>query len=435
MEPGRAARIRAAVLFRAEPRVVFTIRSMTRPRPPIFRRILPAVCVAVGLALASAGTARAEMDPADGMLLPELAAKTVETSPNGFAERVKLSYELARTWLLSAMQQNGLFVYYYNPASGRAARNDDALRQLMVTRLLGEMAAEDPALVPQHAKNMEAALSHWYRADQKGRGFILDSGYSELGANAMALMAVVKSPLYSKYQDKAKALLASILSLQNPDGSFEPFFIIPRDPFDEDYCMAFYSGEATLALLVYYEKTHDEQALAAAKKAQDFYLDRYVAHIADNYYPAYVPWQTFALSHLYALTKEARYRDAVFALNDKLLQIQDTTRYQGRFFNPDYNRYGGTHSSSDGVFTESLCYALEAAREAGDKEREERYRQAIRLAMKNIETLQYTSEPLALRNGRIPVTGAVRVREDDGRVRVDSTQHAMDAMRKFLKVW
>lgn len=395
-------------------------------------RLLVLVCLICAI---SAAPARAGMDPADGMDLPMLTTKSAEDAGNDFASSVNRSYELARDWLLSVVGKNGLFVYYYNPASGRTARNNDALRQLMATRLLAELASENPLFLPLHERNLAAAFTRWYKVDGKGRGFILEYGYSELGANAMALMALVKSPMFERYEPQARALAASILSLQNPDGSFEPFFVLPRDSFDRDYCMAFYSGEATLALLVYYEKTHDEKALAAAKKAQEHYLDSYVTHLEDNYYPAYVPWQTFALSHLYGLTGDARFRDAVFTLNDKLLEIQDTDRYKGRFFNPDFSRYGGTHSSSDGVFTESLAYALAMAREAGDKEREERYRKAIKLAMKNLETLQYQLEPVRLRNGRIPVTGAIRVREDDGRVRIDSTQHAMDAMRKILSVW
>ncbi|MEW5736336.1 MAG: hypothetical protein AB1921_15935 [Thermodesulfobacteriota bacterium] len=399
------------------------------------RGMVLAVILALTVCFTVPCPAIAGLDPADDTLLPELTAKPPEPIENGFVPGLKQSYQLARAWFVTALDPSGLFVYHYNPASGRTSRNNDALRQLMSTRLLAELASEDPALVPLHEKNMAAAFSRWYKEDQKGRGFILDYGYSELGANAMALMATVKSPLFSRYQGNAKALVESILSLQNQDGSFEPFFILPRDTFDRDYCMAFYAGEATLALLEYYEKTGDEKALAAARKAQDHYLDKYVSHLAENYYPAYVPWQTFALSHLYAVNHEARYRDAIFVLNDKLLEIQDKSRYQGRFFNPDFSRYGGTHSSSDGVFTESLAYALAAAKETGDKEREEHYRNAIKLAVQNLENLQYTVEPVRVTSGRIPVTGAIRVREDDGRVRLDSTQHGMDAMRKVLSVW
>ena len=84
---------------------------------------------------------------------------------------------------------------------------------------------------------------------------------------------------------------------------------------------------------------------------------------------------------------------------------------------------------------ELLGLVSQAAKDAKDKAREERYRNAIVLAMKNLETLQYTAEPARVANGRIPVTGAIRIREDDLRIRIDSTQHSMDAMRKIIAVW
>ena len=135
------------------------------------------------------------------------------------------------------------------------------------------------------------------------------------------------------------------------------------------------------------------------------------------------------------LSEDQKYADAIFVLNDKLLEIQEKHQHPGRFFDRDFSRYGGTHSSSDGIFTESLAYALEMARLQKDQEREKVYREAIGLAVHNLLTLQSSHEPIRAKKGRPSVVGAFRVRENDGRIRIDSTQHIMDAYRKILEVW
>lgn len=375
----------------------------------------------------------AEMEPADGIFVQSSdTAKRPEPPP----ELLRRSYALGRSWFLNATRPDGTFLYYYDPMTGRRARRQDVLRELMASRLLAAMARENPELLPLHRKNLETAFGKWFREDQKGRGFFMDGGASELGANAMGLRLLAASPELDKHRDRAEALVQSILALQNEDGSFEPFYVIPSYPFDRDYCLAFYSGEAVLALMEYYDATGDETALKAAKKSQDYYLDEYVTHLKENYYPAYVPWQTMALWHLFKTTGETRYADAAFVLSDKLLEIQETKGdHPGRFFNRDFSRYGGTHSSSDGVFTEGLAHALDMAQLTGDKAREKRYREAIALSVRNLASLQYLHEPAKVTGTRVPVLGAFRSRDNDGRVRIDSTQHILDAYRKILEVW
>jgi len=214
-----------------------------------------------------------------------------------------------------------------------------------------------------------------------------------------------------------------------------PILIFPDQPFDWAYTMAFYSGEATLALAEYYGKTGEKRFLEAAASAQDYYLSLYIPPVLPNYYPASVPWQTLACSALYRITKNERYAEAIFILNEKLLEIQETSGNPGRFTNPDMTRYGGTHSSSDGVYTESLAYALQLAIEKKDAPREKLFRRAIALAVRNLASLQYKKEPLRLGSGQPSVVGAIRVRDNDGFVRIDCVQHALDAFMKIREIW
>lgn len=120
--------------------------------------------------------------------------------------------------------------------------------------------------------------------------------------------------------------------------------------------MTFYSGEAVVALLELYHKTGNKKRRDAAVLAEKRYLQRYVAAIDRWYYPAYVPRHSIALTMLYNETHEQHYLDALFVLNDKLIDelqdVADSSPTRGRFFNPLFAKYGSPHASSDAVYTE-----------------------------------------------------------------------------------
>ena len=135
------------------------------------------------------------------------------------------------------------------------------------------------------------------------------------------------------------------------------------------------------------------------------------------------------------MTGERKYADAIFVLNDKLLELQDTTKYIGRFFDPATPQYGTPHSSSDGVYTEGLAYAYEAATVLGDTARQQRYRRAMELSVRNLLSLQYTADTASRYEHPDRVIGAFKFDRDRSGIRIDSTQHVMDAYRKMLEVF
>jgi hypothetical protein len=338
--------------------------------------------------------------------------------------------ELAKTWLISNIREKGLFVYRYDPETGSTPSAQNELRQLMASRVLAILAAQDPSLLPLHQKNMQFILEHWYKEDGS-IGYVYFDHKSKLGANAMLLRALIASPDVAEYRAKAKRVAQGIVSLQETDGSFRAWFHEPDYAYDEDYLLTFYSGEAILALLEYAETAKDQDVFNAAKKAQDFYMEKYVTNIEKNYYPAYVPWHTMSLAHLYEKTRDRRYADAIFVLNDELLHVLDTTEHLGRFYNPLTPEYGTPHSSSDAVYTEGLAFAYGVAKQLGDEARELQYRFALGLALYNLSSLQYSSKN---NGGGMPekMLGGVRVSIEDSEIRVDTVQHTWDAMSAIL---
>lgn len=342
--------------------------------------------------------------------------------------------ELAETWLFENLKDNGLFVYSLDPRTAEAPHTNNTIRQLMASRILAEKSNNNPKLRPLHQKNLDFIFKYWYRTDGD-IGYIYYTNKSKLGANAMLLRTLIASPFFDTYTERAAELAHGILALQHEDGSFDAWYVAPTYAYDEERLLTFYSGEALLALVEYFEKTGDEHYLEAAKRSADFYLDAYVTHIEENYYPAYVPWHTIALEKLYTITGDPRYPEAVFVMNDKLLELQDTTMFRGRFFNPNTPQYGNPHTASDAVYTEGLAYAYELADLTHDVTHKKRYREAIELSLYNLGTLQYTDPSPLLVSEPQEYIGALRTRADSTWIRVDTTQHALDAFTKLLEIF
>ncbi len=356
-----------------------------------------------------------------------LLAFTVSSS------EVERSNRLAKKWLFSNLRDKGLFVYLYDPVKDIISTQNNELRQLMASRILAQESQKDSSLLDKHTKNLEFIMKFWYKTD-KDLGYVFYDDKSKIGANAMLLRVLVGSPLYQDYKTQGEEVARGILSLQNPDGSFRPWLIEPSYEYKSDYLLTFYSGEAIVALLEYYEKTLNPEILQAAIRSQNYYIEKYVTHLTENYYPAYVPWHTIALNKLFKITGDTKYAQAAFTLNDKLLELQDTQNYVGRFYNPVTPQYGSPHSSSDAVYTDGLAYAYELAAWTGDTEHQNRYLTAIKLALGNLLGLQY-KEPVTEYSGQAyKYLGAIKISVDNPSVRVDTTQHTIDALDKILEL-
>lgn len=330
----------------------------------------------------------------------------------------------------------GFFIYNEHPDGTVANANND-IRQLLASRVVAEASVHDESLRSMHEQNISAIISSWYR-EEDGVGYVYADRKSKLGANAMLLRVLVASPLFSQYENEARMLVKGILAQAHEDGSFEPWFKEPSYTYDKDYLLTFYSGEATLALFEYAEKTGDRKVFDAAKKSEDFYLGEYVERLNENYYPAYVPWHTLALAKLYIATKDEKYAEAIFTLTDKLLEMQDTTKFAGRFYSEATPEYGTPHASTDAVYTEGLATAYEVAHLVGNTDKEVIYKDALVRAVYNLESLQFSPSPLRIFDNDVvgkKLTGGIMTNVCSRWTRIDSTAHTIDALTNILRVF
>lgn len=363
-----------------------------------------------------------------------------DLAPDLTREKVQASADLAFEWLRDNLRADGFFNYEYAPSLGAYSAGDNAIRQLMPARLLAEMAQRDGTYAALHRRNLAALMKQWYR-ERNGEGYMFFQENSKLGANGIALRTLAASPSFDDYRAEADALAAGIVALMNEDGALKPWYIpSPTSETGETRLLYFYSGEALLGLVEQYERTGDARWLEAAERGQGWYLGEYVDRMAENYYPAYVPWHTMSLFKLHRITGNPRYAEAIFALNDRLLELQHTVPGDrpdclGRFYQPHLKHYGTPHASSTGVYMDGLTYAFELARDLDDAARAERYRRAIVLAVHNLINLQYKGADMYYVEHPERVKGAIRTDAVRNRIRVDNTQHALDGMIRALDLF
>jgi AMMECR1 domain-containing protein len=363
----------------------------------------------------------------------------VNFNPENSIEKIKQSLKACEDWMKNNLNDEGYFNYLYYPSNGNYSSSNNMIRQLMSSRWLAEKSNSDYELMAPHKKNLDYVFKFWYKED-KNLGYIFYDQKSKLGAIAMAIRAIVFSPYFEDYKDKAEKLANTIISLQHINGSFSAWYIEPEYESDEDHLLRFYSGEAILSLLEFYNKTNDSRYLESAKSAQDYYINEYVDNLDKNYYPALVPWQTMSLYHLYLLTGEEKYVDAMFVLNDELIKMQNTdgkpyADFLGRFYDPKRPEYGVPASSSTAIYVEGLCYAYEIAKIVKDTERMFEYKKAIILGAHSLMNLQFTGPDMYYLGHPERVEGAIKSSESNNSIRVDNTQHTIDAFNKIINLF
>lgn len=363
----------------------------------------------------------------------------IDINPENNIEKISQSLKFCEDWMKNNLNDEGYFNYLYYPSNGNYSASNNMIRQLMSSRWLAEKSSSNDKLLTPHKKNLEYVFKFWYKED-KNLGYIFYDQNSKLGAIAMAIRAIIYSPYFEDYKDKAEKLANAIISLQHINGSFSAWYIEPEYDSDEDHLLRFYSGEAILSLLEFYNKTKDSRYLESAKSAQDYYIDEYVNNLDKNYYPALVPWQTMSLYHLYLLTGDEKYMDALFVLNDELIKMQNTDAkpyadFLGRFYDPEHPEYGVPASSSTAIYVEGLCYAYEIARIAKDTERMFEYKKAIILGSHSLMNLQFTGPDMYYLGRPERVEGAIRSSETNNSIRVDNTQHTIDAFNKIINLF
>lgn len=348
-------------------------------------------------------------------------------------------------WLASAQRPDGLFVYGWNPALNRPLADDNILRQAGAAAALARAAAnthsEEFGLA---ARQVIAVLLAGYTEPDPDHPEVLrptvnTADQHPMGFAALLLLAISELPAPGDtLVAQGEGLARYIVSRQAGDGSFDlRTGGLGEEGFVDESAIDYYPGEALYALMRSFSRGDGEWKLEAAKKALPFYL----RHWKEDPSASFVPWQSGAFAEAFLLTRERSYAEFVFEMNDWLLHLQytgsDSVRDEwiGGFASHQYGRVlRTTPGATTGSYLEALVDACRVAKLMEDQERAIAYRSAARSAIRFLMNNQYAMSEMGHYQSWFAkkLAGAFHGGVDDGIVRIDYTQHAINGIFHYL---
>lgn len=368
----------------------------------------------------------------------------VSTAARELHQVVYFSAKRGAQWLKSAQRPDGLFVYGWQPALNKPLPGENHLRQAGAAAALARAASAsgDPELALSARQAILLLLSSFTEPDpdqpDARRPTLPPAEANPVGFTALLLWAITELPSPNpSLVEQGEKLAKFLASRQRADGSIN--VSSGFDPHAEDSVedVDFYPGEALYSIARSHLMQPQPWKLDVLNKAFPFYEARFAQHRS----APFIPWQSAAFAEGYLLTKNERWANFVFAMNDWLVTLQyveaptTPTEWLGGFAAWDGERLlrvpPGASTSS---YSEALAEACRVARLKGDADRWRVYQQSLVRSISFLMSQQYTVSNTTHfeRWFSKKLHGGFWASVDDGHLRIDFTQHAVCAMLQFL---
>ena len=339
-------------------------------------------------------------------------------------EGVNNSLNLAISWLISNLNENGFSNYIYDYNKNKYFDENNIYHQLKISRLIAELSHYNNSIKGIHKTNLEYIIDNLY-IEKNGQGYIVFENESELGVNAITLRTFLSSPFLNDYEKYSNKLAKTVLSMQNDNGSFQNDFLLN----DTNKLNIINSDEAILSLIKMYISTGNTTYLNQSILSQNYFIKNYLSKINEQYYSILIPGQSKSLFKLYHLNNEVSYLSILKSMNNNILENQETENIStiGHFFNLKSDEKNYSNSSIDGYITEGLAYVYEIFKD-NTSVNISNYKIGLILGIYNLINLQYTGIDEK-------INGAIKFSDKNDLIRIDSTQNTIDAYLKILDVF
>ena len=331
----------------------------------------------------------------------------------------------AAAWLLRHQLPSGLFAYEYLPQQQSWTPGDQLVRQCGCAWAIAFVArlSRDRQIGAAAARAISGILETSLRRDGPGRLFTLQDIYGEakLGAPPLLLLAISElGTALTIARETVEQLTASLLAVQAPDGRFGT---VARG-MELEGSETYYAGQIVLALARRYAIRKRPRLKTAVERALRHYRTRWADE--DERDLSFTTWMIQACDHWHEQSGDEAARDYAYEMADWALAEQhgqecDNPLWVGSFQN--------TPGIGTAAYSEGIASALAIARRSGDAAQIERYREALKLSMRFLLSLQIDGAGHAMIGGPEHV-GAVRSALHRSSLRCDNAQHyAMSMLR------
>lgn len=311
-----------------------------------------------------------------------------------------------RLGLIGDWYRNNIFggevVYEYSTSSGAYREQDRTMvRSLMAAWVLNRLAffLEDQELKHLGAEVIDHYLDDYFQIEKsREAGKIVPSTKSLPNGNTVKnrytaasflSAAMLERTDSTRWSLETKLLMEWVMGFQRDDGVLYTQF--PQSQF-------FMPGHLMLSLAYHYEQLGEPY-----KQWFDGIYETYerpvyqMMELADGrFHPLAPAWFTQPAASMYHQTGDNRYRDFIYAINDRVVKLHHHNRaemvhydYDG-VLTPKLGFYGNTSVTAAAL--ESLADAAIVAKKDGDMERYKRYTTAIRSATTYLMRIQFTED-------------------------------------------
>jgi hypothetical protein len=355
-------------------------------------------------------------------------------------QQMALSAQRGADWLRRANRTEGRFQNGYVPDLKVTLEGDQYLRQIGAAYALAKAARfiHDERLTAIARQSVLTLLMETAADGQvvQVRHTTLPSLIvNRLGAAGLLILAIHELPAPGDdLLEQAEQLCAYVRTQQGPDGSFS---LTDGGGESDPDAINSYPGMALAGLLASHATRPADWKLEVAHKALPYYREWWRAH--KNM--AFVQWQCNAWTQAFGLTKEGAYGDFVTEMNDWLCTLQYVQLdprhplWAGGFMDFAEGRaVAAPPHAGSAMCSESLAQACRLARQAGDAQRYQRYREALESSLQFLTTLQYTDANTQHFADwyRPTLVGGFHASHQDGVLRIDYTQHAVCALVDYI---
>jgi hypothetical protein len=376
----------------------------------------------------------------EGTITPLLRGNIVVEPGEVGPALARASADLMIAWLLAHLHDEGRTTYTWLPATSRAAKGNNVIRQWTGTLALIEVARRraDAGLWARVDRNVEYNLAAFY-VEREGVGLILEDEQAKLGALALAALALAEHPARDRWASARAGLQRALATLRQPSGKLESYF--GRSTPDDDETQAFYPGEALLAAAAEYALAPTPAALADYTTSFRHYRARFEA----THQAAAVPWQSLAHARMAATLRAsgaepqlaAELEDFVLAMNDWLVETladwAEALPDERGQFRDRKQPAAATHSAATASYMEGLIAAWRIARARGDQVRTALYQRTLARALRNVAQLQFVDAiDMYYVVERERTRGGLRASPTRSEVRIDAVAHALLAVLAML---
>lgn len=329
--------------------------------------------------------------------------------------------ENASEYLIDCVDENGKFIYRYNPLDDNTTNTYNILRHEGTVWSMLEVykITKNKELKENIELATKFVVNKSVKDKDENTSYIIENKNNEikLGANGIGILMFIEymeTFNTDEYKELVLKLGNGILDMQNEDGSYYHVYMYPDFKKYEEYRTVYYDGEATFALAKLYEYTKDEKYLKAAEKALDYFYE-------NNYEKHKDHWIEYAVNEVTKYNPKKEY----FELGLKNVRDNLSTIVNTNYCNPInlelltvgleiYDRASKNNIFIDDFDVEDLISAIY-------------YRADYQLnGLFYKEIAMYFKKPSRIVNSFF-------TRDDDFRVRIDDVQHNINGYYNMFK--